>query len=274
MRELDIEEVKKLSLEVLCEIHEICQKNNITYSLTGGTLLGAIRHKGFIPWDDDIDVTMPRPDYSKFLEYVREHETMFEFVSREVCGNKYPYLCGKAYHKDTVLIENGVKNNSIPMGVYVDIFPVDGVGNNKLFASLQCEFAQILNGLRITSNWTVYQKSSRSNKMFGIIRYMCYRFSKIIGLSRIDYYLQKNISRYDFKKSKYAARLGANLRQSCIQPIKVYEKVTMAEFENKLFCVFEEYDQYLTKFFGDYMELPAQEKRVRHHNYIAYTRCD
>lgn len=270
MREISLDYVKKLSFDVLNEIHNICESNGITYSLTGGTLLGAVRHKGFIPWDDDIDITMPRDEYNKFLKYVAENHTGFKLISYETESYNYPYLCAKACYPGTVLIENGVEENSIELGVYVDIFPVDGVGNNFFRAKLKCKKAEILNGLRITANWKKYQKSSRSGKSFGIVRYFCYLTSKLIGKKRISKMLQKCIHKHSISESKFSARLGSNLKNSCILPTEFYYNTVLIEFEGKSFRAFSNYNKYLSIFFGDYMTLPSPEMRVRHHNFRAY----
>ncbi len=270
MREISLEQAKKLSFDVLCKIHEICVSNGITYSLTGGTLLGAIRHKGFIPWDDDIDITMPRPDYKRFVEYVTANDVGFDFISSETHGESYPYLCGKACCRGSRIVENGVDNQGFELGVYVDVFPVDGVGNSKLFAKLKCRWAQVLNGLRVTANWQKYQRSARSSRLFGGVRYACYLISKLLGKRLITKMLNRCIGKKDFNKSKFAARLGANVKNACIFPASAYTQTTNVTFEGRQFKAVKDYDAYLTVFFGDYMTPPPQSKRVRHHDYKAF----
>lgn len=271
MKEISLEEAKQLSLKVLCMIHEVCRENHLTYSLTGGTLLGAVRHKGFIPWDDDIDIMMPRPDYMRLIDIVSHRNDLgFYFISKETHGLKYPYLSGKACHKNTRIIERDVKETEMPLGVYVDVFPIDGVGNYYFLSKLRCRITEILNGLRITRSWTVYQKSRRSSRVYEIVRYVCYLASKVLRERQIEHLLSLCICKNRFETSKYAARLGSNLHNACIFPVETYRCTKELDFEGKKFSAIEDYDRFLTCFFGDYMQLPPVEKRVRHHNYVAY----
>ena len=104
MQSLGLDECKKRELDILIALHNLCEELQLRYSLIGGTLLGAVRHKGFIPWDDDVDICMPRPDYNRLVEYCRTHETPFQWLSYET-DQRYGYLFAKATDKDTVLVE-------------------------------------------------------------------------------------------------------------------------------------------------------------------------
>ena len=121
---IELDQLKKIELGILQEVHNVCIEQGLRYSLAGGTLLGAVRHGGFIPWDDDIDIMMPRPDYNKLIEYCMNNETPFRLVSTET-EKGYGYIFAKAVDQKTFIIEQNGNRGNADMGVYVDIFPID-----------------------------------------------------------------------------------------------------------------------------------------------------
>ena len=270
MRKLDQKDIKKYSFEVLCDIHEICEKHDISYSLTGGTLIGSIRHNGFIPWDDDIDIMMSRKDYDKFINIVKEGTTVFRLLANETCGSTYNYPFAKACHKKTVLIENGIENCGEELGVYVDIFPVDGAGNSYILAKLYSSTFQILHGLKLMSCWTKYRKSKLRKWYFEPPRLICYYLSKCIGTKIIDKCMKKYIDVFSFENSKYAGRLVGDYGNKEIMSKYIFDIKIDVIFENKKFKAIAEYDTFLRNLYGDYMCFPPVEKQVTHHDFIAY----
>lgn len=125
-KDIQLEEMKQIELRVLKQIRAICEEQGWRYFLVGGTLLGAVRHKGFIPWDDDIDIGMPRADYEKFIDYCISHDVPFKVMCNR-SENKYGYLYAKAMAPDTVLLEESSNRYNVEQGIFVDIFPVDGL---------------------------------------------------------------------------------------------------------------------------------------------------
>ena len=133
MEKLSLEELKKVELDILIWFADICEQEKLNYTLSYGTLLGAVRHKGFIPWDDDIDVAMPRPDYEKFIEYCNTHETHYKLI--DIHNDKgYNYLFAKVYDPNTTIVEKYANRFKANYGVYIDIFPVDGFGDDLDYA--------------------------------------------------------------------------------------------------------------------------------------------
>ena len=186
VKRLEINDIKDCSFQVLCRIDEVCRKHGIAYSLTGGTLIGAIRHQGFIPWDDDIDIMMPRPDYDRFVEIVRTGDYGFDLHCQEMDGNAYWYPFTKACHRDTVLKESAVRETGLSLGVYVDVFPVDGAGNTAAGAKLRTMVFTFLHGLRLTANWTCYRRSKLRKWYYEPVRFACYLLGKLIGVRALD----------------------------------------------------------------------------------------
>jgi len=270
-KQLEIDDIKKFSFEVLCEIRRICEEHEISYSLTGGTLIGAVRHKGFIPWDDDIDIMMPRPDYDRFISVVKASTYKnLRLLSAEINGDAYPYPFAKACHPDTELYEKDMQQGGVTLGVYVDIFPVDGIGMTYRSAKIRCMLFQIFHGLKVTSNWESYRRSNLRKWYYEPFRFVCYLISKMIPRRWLDHWIDRFMRRKEFQKSVYAGRLVGDFGSREIALRKLFEEKTMLEFEGERFSAVADYDTFLTNLYGDYMKLPPKEKQVSHHHYEAY----
>ena len=131
MKELTIEELKEVELNILKDVAKFCEINKIQYFLCGGTLLGAIRHKGFIPWDDDIDIAMPRADYERFFKLYNGNNSRYKADSLEN-NNNWHMSFGRVGDINTVLYEHTLKNKYKKYHAFIDIFPVDGLPNNTI----------------------------------------------------------------------------------------------------------------------------------------------
>ncbi|MBQ8445584.1 MAG: LicD family protein, partial [Opitutales bacterium] len=154
MREITHEELKQIQLGILDKVHEFCEKNGITYFLSSGTLIGAVRHKGYIPWDDDLDLYMPRADYDKFIKLFSANSPENTKLLSLETDKKYQYPFAKVIDDRTEMVETAV-GESFKIGVYIDVFPVDSVPDNFVASwivywfltivkkfSLYCVFAQ------------------------------------------------------------------------------------------------------------------------------------
>lgn len=271
MKKLNIDEIKQYSFEVLCVIRDICEKHDIRYSLTGGTLIGAVRHKGFIPWDDDIDIMMPRADYDRFISIVKQMKDLpVRILAEEICPDDYYYAWAKACHKKTELIEKDVEQTNAKLGVYVDIFPVDGMGYKYNSAKIRTMIFQFIHGLKLSSNWTKYHRSKLRKWYYEPLRYVCYLVSKILGKKLINRVLDRFVRKIPFEKSEYAGRLTGDFGSKEIMKKELFDKYIKLEFEGQLFNAIEDYDTFLTSLYGDYMKLPPEEARISHHEFEAY----
>lgn len=257
MRKLSLEECKKISLDILIDIAKFCDKNNITYFLSVGTLLGAIRHEGFIPWDDDIDIMMPREDYNRLLnEYngkykILKPSTGFLYYAKAYDPNTIKYEADTDYHKYE------------PIGVDIDIFPLDGIVNDKKIIDKLYKRECFLELLLRLSNQPIFL---RKNPLKAINRII----PRIIGSKNIVKMIEKNAQTYKYEDSDYVIRMrwSPNGFTGAL-PKEVFEK-DYAEFEGHIFCIPKGYDLFLRSFFGDdYMELPPEDKRVIH-NFECY----
>ena len=270
MRSIESDELKQIELDILTKIDHVCRKNYFCYSLCGGTLLGAIRHKGYIPWDDDIDIAMPRDDYDKFLNYCisNEKECGFRIVST-VNDKRYAYLFAKACALNTVIEEENFNPNGADVGVYVDIFPIDGLGS-KEEAKSNFEATRFKRELLVARNWKRFFRSKTHAWYIEPVRFAFWLMSRFVRANTLIEKIDQYYLRFPLSQSEYAAVVCGSYREKEILPIEVLNTFTEVEFEGKRFMAFEKYDDYLRSIYGDYMKLPPKDKQMSHHMFKAY----
>lgn len=252
-----VKELQPKALEILKVFIEVAEKLNLTYYLVEGTLLGAVRHKGFIPWDDDIDVGMPRADYEKFLSKAPDLLPKNFFLQTFKSDPGYPQNFAKIRNNNTTFLESSLKNKNINQGLFLDIFPIDGC-SLEFKNSSKFKLTQLICNLRISY---AYGK-----------KYSPLKVRLVRPLSLIFYPTLK--SALTAKERLYTATPNENLVTNYhslwgdkeIMPASWYGNGTVLEFEGiKVNCP-KEYDKWLTQVYGDYMKLPPEEKRVTHHD--------
>lgn len=270
MERLQIQQIKELSFQVLLQLRQVCQEHGLRYSLTGGTLIGALRHQGFIPWDDDIDVMMPRPDYDRLIEILKQQDYGFDLRCAELDGEGYCYPFAKACCRNTLVVEKDTVEGAARLGVYVDIFPIDGAGNTAFGAKLRVMCFQFLHGLKITANWTSYHRSKLRKWYYEPARYLCWLISRLVGRKAIDRGIERFLRRKDYETAAYAGRLVGDYGSKEVMEKAIFETFTPVTFEGATFCAIGGSDAFLTRLYGDYMQLPPAHKQVSHHEFEAY----
>lgn len=256
MRQItDIAELRKIQIGILDEVVRICNANNIRYSLSSGTLLGAVRHKGYIPWDDDIDLYMKRSEFTKFVScFNAQTQAPFELLSPGI-SKDYFYLYGKVIDKRTIMQETEIPEYQI--GVNIDIFPIDFVpedtGERKRFYKI----LYLIHKIRKCKKIDHCYLSSK-------VAYYAYRLLPI-SVSAIDRLLNKKF--FNGTKSSKVCYLteGLKLGPHKFFSASLFDDLADIEFEGKFYSAFRDYDSYLTNTFGNYMQLPPVEERVTHH---------
>lgn len=264
MREIQFEEMKRIELNILIYFTEVCEENNLRYYLGGGTLLGAVRHKGFIPWDDDIDVMMPRPDFQKLLSLSINNEN-YNIIKPGTAG--YYYNFAKLVDTRTILEEKGIKLID-GLGVYIDIFPLDGMPETP--DARKKRFKE-LNSIRKRINNTCLLRPKFHRNPFAYLN-ACriYNSNKNIDLSSLQKKYLDSALKNSFDDSEFVFAAGGAYGARDIFPGKWFEKEIELQFENLSVKAFNGYDFYLTQLYGDYMTLPPEDKRVTPHHTIVY----
>lgn len=260
MKELTNQELKEVMLDVIQEFHDFCIDNDIKYSLCAGTLLGAIRHKGFIPWDDDIDVMMPRKEYNKFLEkYKSERYTLHHYSLQK------PYMLSyaKLSDKRTIMKEQHVYDSQY--GVNIDIFPLDFQPDNIEDAKKWARRLKFLKDIRSMKNLKVCRnRSLLKNVTIALCRILALPISMKWLVRKVDIIAQQ----YADKDDGYVGNMTNGLMYKERTPIA--KGLIDVDFEGRKFKAVANYDEYLKGLFKDYMTPPPPEKRVTHHAFKAY----
>lgn len=265
MKEINKDELRRIQLNILNKVTAFCENHNIKYSLYGGTLLGAIRHRGYIPWDDDIDISMPRPDYEKFIENFHLIGDSNLKIHDLRLNKNYPYPFIKVSDERTLFIENF--NISYKMGVNIDIFPIDGLplhamDSNKLMKSSSFyRNLMDLKRIKICKDRTLYK-----NIILCFARVILFIFPIRFLLAQIN----KLAKKHDYNQSSFIGNIvwGYGIKERCNK--NVYSNFIFHNFEGNEYKIMIGYDEYLKNVFGDYMQLPPKEKQIAHHSFKAY----
>ena len=254
-KQLSVEEVKAISLEILKDVSAFCDAHQIRYYLACGTLLGAVKYQGFIPWDDDIDIMMPRPDFNRFIA---SYDTEKYGVLKPSDGM---FFYGKVYDRNTVETETGIDYRKYdPIGVNIDVFPLDGIVNDPQTVERKKKISSILETLLRLSNQPVFYRKNRLKAINRII-------PRIIGSRNLVRLIERNATQYDYEKSDYVIRYKNTWNGfTCALSKKVYEKTVDLPFEGFRFHAPAGYDEWLKSFYGsDYMIVtPSSEERRNH----------
>ena len=264
MKQLTLKEIQQFSLGILDDVHHFCKENGIKYSLAYGSLIGAVRHKGFIPWDDDIDIIMPRPDYERFCNSF--HADGLGIIS-EKDKDCYINFC-RVYDKERTLVDTPFKSSeNYDGGIWIDVFPMDGAPDDY------DAFLAKMKHMRRYFVWQLYFRKALGGmkavkEAFGIkeacILFICrYLLPTRACLHFVNRHLRKDAQEYPFGST------GHWTDYSCIfigdnnfHLLEEWDRITETEFEGERFCMLEAFDSILRRRYGDYLQLPPENQRV------------
>lgn len=263
-----IRKIQLIEVEILKEIDRICKKNDINYFLDSGTALGAVRHKGFIPWDDDIDIGMTRENYNKFLE-IAEKELQDKFILQSIEKTEnYPAPYAKVRNKNTLYMSHAWKRLKLNQGIWVDIFPYDTFSSKRkkeLKKMLKrYQFFQKIYYHATIPDRTASPDNSFKWKIGNILKNLIYYFLKLYPKNIIKKQLNKILLEFNKKEDDIIVCLCGDGK---VFSKKMMEELVEIEFEGNNFSIMKETDEYLKAMYGNYMVLPPLEKRQGHSIY-------
>lgn len=267
MKQASVDDLKKIQLEILDYVANFCDKNDIKYFLDSGTLLGAIRHKGYIPWDDDIDIGMLREDYDKFINlFNNDNDSKYKCYSIENNENFY-FPFAKVLDTTTVLYEPNEKG--FKFCINIDVFVYDNAPDNTY---------------ELKKMYDSRDKLIKKNTFRGFKFYKSYSFIKLIIKFLLYFYtffrdrnhyakkLVENSKKYSNIETGYVGNFTSFSRIKARK--EIFNSFIEVDFEGKKYKAPVGYDEWLKNFYGDYMQLPPKEKRVSHHSFVAYYKED
>lgn len=236
-------------------IDKVCQEHNLRYYLWAGTMLGAVRHKGFIPWDDDMDICMPRPDYEQLMTHWREWLPLpYEVISME-SDSAYPYPFAKIEDASTTVLER--PDFQFLEGVYIDVFPIDGVPDDEQERRRHFKRYKFWRHLLFLRGRDPFKHGHGPRSWFPWLLH------KFFSLEELQQRVKDLMTKYSYETSNcvvdYDDGIGGVIEKCILGNPHLYD------FEDKQFWGVEYYDEYLSQKYGNYMQLPPKEKQIQHH---------
>ena len=263
-----------IELDILKHVISICKEHGLRYYLLGGTFLGAVRHQGFIPWDDDIDIGMPRADFERFLEIAGEKlETPYGLVTFRN-NREHIYFHPRVYNYNSKVIDrSGVKEKETY--AWIDIFPLDGMPGNKLVRKCYGGYLLFLRLLFMYSQFDKIVNVSLKNRVWYerilIAVGKVIKFDKILNTRKIMECIDRTMKKKDFETSKYVGNFMGAYKMKEVFPKKYYEETDFYMFEGLRLPAPKDYDAVLRQMYGDYMTPPDKEVQNKHNTEVIST---
>ena len=254
--------VQEKLLAMLQWFDSYCQKHDICYYVAGGTMLGAIRHGGFIPWDDDVDVVIPRTDYEKLIHSFDPEGSKYELESPYSGTDDYLFSFAKLYDTETTLTEN--VGSGFTRGLYIDLFPIDGVGGEDWL--LNFKKYNRFRSLLLTRTCAVRKgRSFLKNFVIIMVKWIP---GFILNNKKLSIKVDRAAARLDYGSSDYVGNLMGAYGKKEILRKEIFGRPTRYAFENIEVNGPERYNEYLTTIYGDWNQIPPENKRHGKHSYL------
>ena len=262
----DNKKVQEMTLDLLKEFIRICKDNNLTYFVSGGSLIGVMRHKGFIPWDDDIDIVMPRNDYNKFIEIMHKLNNDKIGICDRYTNKEWHYDLCQFINKD-VEIEIDLAAEKRKANVWIDVFPLDGLPNKRIKRWFRIKHILFLRYKIQIANIDKQIDCHRKRPWYEKIVIRICSIIKIGRLFNIDKNLdklEKTLQKSNYYESNYVGNMLGRYREREVVPRRYFGTPTIGVFEKEKVNIPEQSDNLLKCLYGDYMKLPPENERVGH----------
>lgn len=262
----DFGKIKALEIDILKKFDEFCTEHDLKYCLTGGSLLGAVRHGGFIPWDDDVDISMFRPDYDRLIELSAKMPSDCKLFSRELNPN-HSRLYGRICNTDYVSVDS-YYDESLSGYFGIDIFPLEAVPSGPR------EYAKFSKKIRLLRRMFIFANSAlfkgKSFLRAYILKPLPIIICKIIGADRIYKAFMKEVRSRDYDSAECIALVTGQYTEHERYPKDKYYDLIRIGFEGLNLPAIRSYDPYLKLLYGDYMKYPPKEQQIPHHSFKLY----
>lgn len=262
----NIDLLHQVDLDIVKEVVRICEKHGFSYYMLGGTMLGAVRHKGFIPWDDDVDLGMPRKDYESFLKIAPDELASNLRIVNYRTDPNYQYYITRVLDSNTKVEEERIGNENRYTNASIDIFPIDGSPNNRLLRKIYFFRVLFHRALMSLCYKDSIDRQRRRGRMERIFLWIMERIpvEKMTTPYKQKVKIDKLLRKNDVGKSKYIGNIMGAYRTKEIVPAEFYGKGKKYTFESIELNGMDMADEYLTWTYGDYMKLPPEDKRKTH----------
>lgn len=266
LSDIQRKKVQEDELQLLTKFDEICNKFNLRYTLAAGTMIGAVRHKGFIPWDDDIDVYMLRGDFNKLRKIATKELPENMFYQSHYTDPEYYYPFDKIRLNGTLFKETFLANHNINHGVFIDVFPIDLISDNKIKSTIQFYHYRFYRLGLMVKYVNAEARSGKRKILANVLRVLYFPFSLNYLYKKCEKIAQQKENHY--KNSKWVRNLNSVGSDGMKETYHHYAftQLELTKFEKKEFYMSKDYDSMLRAIYGDYMKLPPKAEQVTRHD--------